>query len=190
MLRVIKEGTDEYDLLQDYESFKKYNRKKENNIVNFQLLNYKKFNSAKMTFDTNLIVLLINGCIQNNVTEEIKTMHFLMWLAGTYKITMASLKDLVTFTSNCLENSNTEIFYKNQTMNDIAKKHPNFSKTSIKRLIVSLRKKFLSPTKQHSFFEIFVMYLGLVMVLISIVILIITPDELVRGMRQFPKAWT
>ena len=40
MLRVIKEGTDEYDLLQDYESFKKYNRKKENNIVNFQLLNY------------------------------------------------------------------------------------------------------------------------------------------------------
>ena len=63
MLRVIEEGTDEYDLLQDYENFKKYNMKKENNIVNFQLLNYKKFNSAKMTFDTNLIVLLINGCI-------------------------------------------------------------------------------------------------------------------------------
>ena len=58
MLRVIKEGTDEYDLLQDYESFKKYNRKKENNIVNFQLLNYT-FDSAKMTFDTNLIVLAI-----------------------------------------------------------------------------------------------------------------------------------
>ena len=52
MLRVIKEGTDEYDLLQDYESFKKYNRTKENNIVNFQLIQYKKFDSAKMTFDT------------------------------------------------------------------------------------------------------------------------------------------
>ena len=71
MLRVIKEGTDEYDLLQDYESFKKYNRKKENNIVNFQLLNYT-FDSAKMTFDTNLIVLLINGCIQNNVNLDIE----------------------------------------------------------------------------------------------------------------------
>ena len=70
-----------------------------------------------MTFDDNLVVLLVNACIQNNVKEEVQTMHFLMWLAGTYKITMSSLKDLVNFTSNCLNNSSTDIFYNNNNTN-------------------------------------------------------------------------
>ena len=75
-------------------------------------------------------------------------------------------------------------------MEDIEKKYnaPNF-KNSINRLTVSLRKKFLEPTRKYSCMEVFVLYIGLVMVLISLVIFVITPDELVRGIRQFPKAW-
>ena len=93
--------SDEYQLLKDYDNFKAYVKVKGNNITHFKLA-YKKFQSDKMTFDDNLVVLLVNACIQDNVKEEVQTMHFLMWLAGTYKITMSSLKDLVNFTSNCI----------------------------------------------------------------------------------------
>ena len=120
-LKINNVQSGEYQLLKDYENFKAYVKVKGNKITNFKLA-YKKFQSHKMTFDDNLVVLLVNACIQNNVKEEVQTMHFLMWLAGTYKITMSSLKDLVNFTSNCLNNSSTDIFYNNKyTMEDIEK---------------------------------------------------------------------
>ena len=172
-------------LIQAYEDFKRYTAKN-NNVEKFAFKG--KHINLKLNFHKKCTVLLVNSCIANSIEEEMKLLHFLMYLVGTSKIPLSSLKTTVKYTTSCLDNSASKPFFGDNTLDMLDKRYPKF-KYRLQRFTSALEKKCSSPPKKKSWLELTILYLGLVMVLISIVILMISPDELARGMRQFPSHW-
>ncbi len=185
MLKLAKTDSHAHVLLQAYEDFKSYTTKN-NNIEKFAFK--EKLVDLKFNFHKKCTVLLVNSCIANDIEEEIKTLHFLMYLVGTSKIPLSSLKNIVKYATSCLDNSASKTFFGDNTLDMLDKRYPNF-KYRLQRFTNAVEKKCSSPPKRKSWLELTILYLGLVMVLISIVILMISPDELARGMRQFPSHW-
>ena len=185
MMKLAKTNSQERLLLQAYQDFKRYTAKN-NSVEKFAIK--ENLVNLKQNFHKKCTILLVNSCMANNIEEEVKTLHFLMYLVGTSKIPLSSLKNTVKYTTSCLDNSADRTFFGENTLDILDERYPKF-KYRLQRFTDAVQKKCSSPPKTKSWLELIILYLGLVMVLVSIVILMISPDELVRGMRQFPSHW-